>query len=83
LAWTLLTPSPPPPPQHFSTQQQRQQQLFNGRFISRQKPTWLVLSNLWPSHLDGTNVINKGKYSDLMDFDFSSLPMDMDSFHVH
>jgi len=34
---------------------------------------WSQLSNLWPSHLDSTNVTDKGKYPDLMDFDLSSL----------
>jgi len=37
------------------------------------KVTWSQLSNLWPSHLDSTNVTDKGKYPDLMDFDLSSL----------
>jgi len=46
-------------------------------------PDWSQLSILWPSHLDGTNVTDKGKYSDLMDFGLSSLSMDMEGVHVH
>ena len=69
-AWTLLTPST-----SSSTT------LLNAAATPAATLQWKI--RLKAEDLDGTNVTDKGKYPDLMDFDLSSLPMDMDSFHVH